>query len=90
MRRQDAPGTQTPDVIRMVGPVLLDQDLRSMPYIPAKTKRGRETSDALCAPQYGADKRPIRIRDFWPEVCPSIAQKSLAPSPDHAGATVYI
>src|SRR5262245_36911386 len=31
---QDPPGTQTPDVIRMVGPVRLDQDLRSLPYIP--------------------------------------------------------
>jgi hypothetical protein len=31
---QDAPGTQTPDVVRLVGPVRLDQDLRSLPYIP--------------------------------------------------------
>src|SRR5215471_13663067 len=31
---EDAPGTQTPDVVRMVGPVRLDQDLRSLPYIP--------------------------------------------------------
>jgi N-acetylneuraminic acid mutarotase len=31
---QAAPGTQTPDVVRMVGPVRLDQDLRSLPYIP--------------------------------------------------------
>ena len=28
---QDAPGTQAPDVIRMIGPVLIDQDLRSIP-----------------------------------------------------------
>jgi hypothetical protein len=33
---QDAPGTQTPDVIRMVGPVRLDQDLRSLPYVAPK------------------------------------------------------
>jgi hypothetical protein len=32
--RQDAPGTQTPDVVRLVGPVRLDQDLRALPYIP--------------------------------------------------------
>jgi hypothetical protein len=31
-----APGTQTPDVIRMVGPVRLDQDLRSLPYVAPK------------------------------------------------------
>ena len=33
---QDAPGTQTPDVIRMVGPVRLDQDLRNLPYVAPK------------------------------------------------------
>src|SRR6266568_7202504 len=35
---QDAPGTQTPDVVRMVGPIRLDQDLRSLPYIPPKPR----------------------------------------------------
>src|SRR5215831_19060468 len=35
---QDAPGTQSPDVIRMVGPVRSDQDLRSLPYIPQKPR----------------------------------------------------
>ncbi len=57
---------------------------------PAKNKRGRETLDALCAAEYGAAKRLVRIRDLWPEVCPGIAQKSLAPDPDDARATVYI
>ncbi len=33
---QDAPGTQAPDVRRMVGPVRLDQDLRSLPYVAPK------------------------------------------------------
>jgi hypothetical protein len=31
---QDAPGTQTPDVVQLVGPVTLNQDLRTLPYIP--------------------------------------------------------
>jgi hypothetical protein len=35
---QDALSTQTVDVIRMVGPVRLDQDLRSLPYIPPKPR----------------------------------------------------
>src|SRR6516162_4889645 len=34
--RQDAPGTQTPDVVQMVGPVMMNQDLRSIPYVPAR------------------------------------------------------
>jgi hypothetical protein len=33
---QASPGTQTPDVVGMVGPVALNQDLRSLPYIPPK------------------------------------------------------
>src|SRR6476660_6665824 len=33
---QDVPGTQTPDVVRMIGPVPLDQDLRSLPYVAPK------------------------------------------------------
>src|SRR5579884_3140875 len=33
---RDAPGTQRPDIVRMVGPVRLDQDLRNLPYIAPK------------------------------------------------------
>src|SRR4029453_1588677 len=36
--KQDAPGTQSPEVIRMVGPVRLDQDLRDLPFIPPKAE----------------------------------------------------
>src|SRR5206468_11226819 len=31
---QDAPGTQRPDVVQMVGPVSTNTDLRHLPYIP--------------------------------------------------------
>ena len=30
---QDAPGTQTPEVVRIVGPVVQDKDLRDLPYV---------------------------------------------------------
>ena len=30
---EDAPGTQTPDVVQLIGPVLLNTDLRDLPYI---------------------------------------------------------
>src|SRR5215471_13559479 len=33
---QDSPGTQKPDVVQMVGPVMMNQDLRSIPYVPAR------------------------------------------------------
>jgi hypothetical protein len=35
-RTQDAPGTQRPDVVRMVGPVATTQDLRHLPYVAPK------------------------------------------------------
>jgi hypothetical protein len=37
--RQDAPGTQTPEVVQMIGPVMMNQDLRSIPYVPATKQR---------------------------------------------------
>src|SRR5438034_10444445 len=30
---QDAPGTQTPDVVQLMGPVIQNNDLRSLPYV---------------------------------------------------------
>ena len=33
---QDAPGTQKPDVVQMIGPVVMNQDLRSLPYVAPK------------------------------------------------------
>src|SRR5262245_66314178 len=30
---QDAPGTQTPDVVHLIGPVILNTDLRDLAYI---------------------------------------------------------
>jgi Kelch motif len=36
--KQDAPGTQTPDVVRMVGPVRLDRDLRDLPWVAPKAE----------------------------------------------------
>src|SRR5438105_764725 len=35
---QDAPGTQKPDVVQMIGPVRLDQDLRNLPYVAPKAE----------------------------------------------------
>jgi hypothetical protein len=39
---QDAPGTQTPEVVQLVGPVHLNQDLRTLPYIPNEGGRGAQ------------------------------------------------
>src|SRR6185295_6894930 len=39
--RQDAPGTQRPEVTQMVGPGRIDQDLRSLPPVPSGPKIDR-------------------------------------------------
>ena len=36
--RQDAPGTQKPDVSRMIGPAVVNQDLRTLPEMPSGPK----------------------------------------------------
>src|SRR4029077_609273 len=41
-RSQDAPGTQKPDVLQMVGPVRQDQDLRNLPYMPPRGESEEE------------------------------------------------
>src|SRR5437762_7729687 len=48
------PGSQTPDVIRMIGPVSQDLDLRLLPYIAPKVgeseKGGRRTNHPIPLP----------------------------------------
>jgi hypothetical protein len=39
--RQDVPGTQTPEVTQMVGPAVLNADLRSLPHVPPGPKISR-------------------------------------------------
>src|SRR5262249_25246978 len=41
-RQQDAPGTQHPDVVRMIGPIVMNQDLRKLPYVAPKEKEEEE------------------------------------------------
>ena len=53
-QRQDAPGTQTPDVVHMVGPVRLDQDLRDLPYVAPKAEHEEQTPVSTSAPQTAA------------------------------------
>src|SRR5215217_1456298 len=36
--RQDAPGTQKPEVTRMIGPAVVNGDLRSLPEMPSGPK----------------------------------------------------
>src|SRR6266545_7642200 len=52
--RQDAPGTQRPDVVQMVGPVVLNADLRDLPYIAPKREVEERRLTRYPLPENGA------------------------------------
>src|SRR4051812_39934523 len=58
---QDAPGTQTPDVVRMVGPVRLDQDLRSLPYIPQEGETEARRLTRYPHPEIEEPAKPVTM-----------------------------
>ena len=60
---QDAPGTQTPDVVQMVGPVRLDQDLRNLPYIPQEAEFEEQRLTRYPHPETGPP--PPRASSPW-------------------------
>ena len=51
---QASPGTQAPDVLQMVGPVRLDQDLRTLPYIPQEGETEEQPLTRYPHPKTGA------------------------------------
>jgi hypothetical protein len=53
-RTQDAPGTQRPEVLQMVGPIRQTQDLRNLPYIPTKGEEDEEPLTRYPHPNTGA------------------------------------
>src|SRR6266545_3428755 len=75
-KNQASPGTQTPDVVRMVGPVRMDQDLRNLPYIAPKpreeervlTRYPHGTGQADSSAGYGVSglaKVQTLLNKFW-------------------------
>jgi len=53
--QRDAPGTQRPDVVKMIGPVVMNQDLRNLPYVPPKQKEEERRLTRYPFPLAGAD-----------------------------------
>jgi len=51
---QDAPGTQRPEVVQMVGPVVLNADLRDLPYIAPKREVEERRLTRYPFPENGA------------------------------------
>jgi len=54
-RQQDAPGAQRPDVVQMIGPVTMNKDLRSIPYVPQTREREERRLTRYPFPLAGAD-----------------------------------
>jgi N-acetylneuraminic acid mutarotase len=52
---QDAPGTQRPDVVQMIGPVAMNQDLRNLPYVAPKQKEEERRLTRHPFPLAGSD-----------------------------------
>jgi hypothetical protein len=56
--RQDAPGTQRPDVVQMIGPVMMNTDLRKLPYVAPKEKEEERRLTRYTFPLAGRDAPP--------------------------------
>src|SRR6266403_6156611 len=52
--RQDAPGTQSPDVVQMIGPVRTITDVRHLPYIPNPGESEEQVRTRYPHPKTGA------------------------------------
>src|SRR5215471_17460149 len=48
---QDAPGTQRPDIVQMVGPVLMKTNLRNLPYVAPKQEVEEFRSPGIHSPR---------------------------------------
>jgi len=60
---QDAPGTQRPDVVQMVGPVMLTTNLKDLPYIP--TEGEQEAQPLTRFPRGGGAPPPLAPSSPW-------------------------
>ncbi len=75
--RQDAPGTQTPDVVRLVGPVALNMNLRDLPYIP---NEGENEGQRLTRYPFPLSGRPARSGTSASPQSQSLLEKILTPT----------
>ena len=75
---QDAPGTQTPDVVRLIGPVVQNTDLRDLPYIPPAPQILKQRLTAHSRPQL---EEPAQSESSAFPQFQSLLEKILPPTP---------
>jgi hypothetical protein len=84
-QNQAAPGTQTPDVVRMDWSGQFKPRSAQAALHRTKGRIRKANPDAIPA-RDGAGSRTGRLRHFRFEICPDIAQKRLARCAEHAPA----
>ena len=83
--RQDAPGTQRPDVVQMVGPVH-DEPGFAKHSLCSGQKGNEERRLTRYVPlNTGQTSAPSGYRDLWPEVCPALLKNLWRPAPTMPG-----
>ena len=88
-RGQDAPGTQRPDVVQMVGPVRLDQDLRKLPYVAPKAEF--EERRLMRYPHDGTDQTNAASGNAaGQKYVQSLLKNMWRPTPDDARTTADV
>src|SRR6476646_9398063 len=76
--RQDAPGTQRPDVVRLVGPVALNMNLHDLSYIP---NEGEKEGQRLTRHPFPLSGRSGKLGTPTPPRVQSLLEKILTPTP---------
>jgi len=81
-KNQDSPGTQSPDVVQLVGPVRLDpEDFRSLPYIPPKQREEERRLTRYQFPPTGSGGSAGSGASAFPQF-QSLLQKIFRPTPN--------
>jgi hypothetical protein len=79
--RQDAPGTQHPDVVQMVGPVMMNTNLRNLPYVAPKQEVEERRLTRYPFPEDGA---PPPLPAGYEQI-QALLKKVLRPTPTMPG-----
>jgi Fibronectin type III domain len=78
---QGAPGTQTPDVVQLIGPVILNKDLRDLPYIAPSHEFEEKRLMRYPHPEIATPTKPTSAYERFE----SLTKQILSPLPQMPG-----
>ncbi len=85
--RQDATGAQTPNVVRLIGPVVMNTNLRNLPYVAPHAEIDRPRLTRYPFPLSG---RAGEIGNLFLPARPVAIEANPSRDPKHAAATAHI